>query len=231
MIDVLDLFGVQLQPLVSAGLWWPARQALIVADMHLEKASHFASRGQPLPPYDTLATLDALSHDMAQLGAKEVWCLGDSFHDIRSYDRLDEETRLLVRRLTRAVEWTWVTGNHDPQVHPDLGGRSVADAQVDGLTLRHEAQPQTSGPELSGHFHPKLWINARGRTIGRRCFAVSDQRIILPAFGALTGGLDVSDPAIRAVMGASFAAVIVADDRLLRYPIAPARKLAGDKRV
>lgn len=219
MDDVLDLFGMTFQPLASAALWWPARRALVVADLHLEKASHFASRGSPLPPYDTVATLDALGHDIETLEAGEVWCLGDSFHDLRAFDRLDDESRLRLRRLTRSVEWTWITGNHDPQVHPDLGGRSMAEAMPDGVALRHEALPGCAGPELSGHFHPKLWINARGRTVGRRCFAVSAQRIILPAYGALTGGLDVADAAIRAAMAAPYAAILAGQDRLMRYPI------------
>lgn len=219
MEHVLSLFGRAFVPLASAGLWWPERQALVVADLHLEKGSYFASRGSLLPPYDTVATLDQLSHDIETLGARELWCLGDSFHDMRAFDRLDEETRLRVRRLTRSVEWTWITGNHDPHVHPDLGGRSVAFARVEGVHLRHQADGDESEAELSGHFHPKLWVAARGRTVGRRCFAVCAHRIILPAYGALTGGLDVADPAIAAVMGPRYQAVIPLADRLLRYAI------------
>jgi len=227
MTDVLALFDHRFQPLASGGLWWIDRRTLIVADLHLEKASHFAARGTPLPPYDTLATLDAIAHDIEALDAAAVICLGDSFHDVRAFDRLDAEARLRLRRLTRAVEWTWITGNHDPDVHPDLGGRSVAAASVAGLWLRHEADPASEGPELSGHFHPKVWISARGRTIGRRCFAVSSRRIILPAYGVFTGGLDIGDPAIRAVMGRNYDAVLVADNRLLRYPAGAVERYTG----
>ena len=212
--------GHDLMALPQGALFWPARRALLVADLHLEKASWFARLGQMLPPYDSIATLTELSVIVEATGADEIWCLGDSFHDRHGCDRLPAPARERLLALTAATRWTWITGNHDPGFADHCGGDIVEEAEVDGLLLRHEADPAETRPELSGHFHPKLRITQRGRHISRRCFVATDRKLILPAFGALTGGLDAGHPEIiRAVGGAAEALVPVAD-RLLRFPIA-----------
>ena len=148
-------------------------------------------------------------------------CLGDSFHDVGGCDRLPDAAQTMLRGLTAATRWTWITGNHDRQVSDHCGGDVVEEAVVDGLVLRHEAEPAEARPELSGHFHPKLRVTVRGRTIARRCFVATDTKLVLPAFGALTGGLDVQHPEIaRAVGGRRAEALVALDDRLLRFPIA-----------
>ena len=214
--------GRELAALPQGALFWPARRALLVADLHLEKASWFARIGQMLPPYDSLATLADLRTIAATTGAEEIWCLGDSFHDAQGCDRLPARARTLLIELTGATRWTWIVGNHDPGITDPCGGEIVAEAEVDGLVLRHEADPLETRPELSGHFHPKLRISHRGRLVSRRCFVATARKLILPAFGALTGGLDADHPEIaRAVAGRAEALVPVAD-RLLRFPIAAA---------
>lgn len=201
-------------------MFWPSRGALLVADLHLEKASWFARIGQMLPPYDSVATLEELSALAASTGAKEIWCLGDSFHDRHGCDRLPVRARELLTRLTSTTHWTWITGNHDPGFADHCGGEIVDEAEVDGLVLRHEADPQDLRPELSGHFHPKFRITQRGRKISRRCFVAAEAKIILPAFGSLTGGLDVWHPEIVRAVGRNAQALIPVSDRLLRFPIA-----------
>jgi len=206
--------------LPQAGLYWPSRRALLVADLHLEKASWFAKFGQMLPPYDSIATLHDLTALAAATGAREIWCLGDSFHDRHGCDRLPQRARDLLTDLTSGTRWTWITGNHDPSFADHCGGEIVAEAVVDGLVLRHEASPLETRPELSGHFHPKLRISQRGRRISRRCFVATERKIILPAFGSLTGGLDVAHPEIIKAVGASAHALVPVADRLLRFPVA-----------
>jgi uncharacterized protein len=209
--------------LVPGALWWPARAALVVADLHLEKASFFARRGQMLPPYDSAATLADLSALVAATAAREVWCLGDSFHDARGCERLSAAEQDTLRDLTGATRWTWITGNHDVggRLADHCGGRLLDEAVVDGLVLRHQAEPGEGRPELSGHFHPKLRLTLRGRRVARRCFVASTSKLILPAFGALTGGLDAGDPAIlRAIAGRPAHALVPLADRLLRFPLA-----------
>jgi DNA ligase-associated metallophosphoesterase len=214
--------GHELVALPQGALFWPARKALLVADLHLEKASWFARLGQMLPPYDSIATLADLAALVTVTRAEEIWCLGDSFHDRHGCDRLPQRARTMLTALTQSTRWTWITGNHDPGIADHCGGAIVEEAEVEGLLLRHEADPAESRPELSGHFHPKLRISHRGRQVSRRCFVASERKLILPAFGALTGGLDADHPEIARAVGARAQALVPLADRLLRFPIAAA---------
>lgn len=212
--------GHALIALRSGALFWPARQALLVADLHFEKASWFAGRGQMLPPYDSLATLADLTALVEALGPREIWCLGDSFHDDEGCDRLPAQAQATLRGLTAAARWTWITGNHDAGMVDRCGGTVIDETVIDGLVLRHEARPGEMRPELSGHFHPKLRLRVRGRQVSRRCFVATRTKLILPAFGALTGGLDVDHPEIVRAVGPGAEALIPVDDRLLRFRVA-----------
>ena len=206
--------------LPQGALFWPARRALLVADLHLEKASWFARGGQMLPPYDSIATLADLAALAAETQAAEIWCLGDSFHDRHGCERLPADARAMLTGLTGAVRWTWITGNHDPAFSDPCGGAILDEVEVDGLLLRHEADPAETRPELSGHFHPKLRISHRGRLVSRRCFVATQTKLILPAFGSLTGGLDAHHPEIVRAVGEGAQALVPVQDRLLRFPIA-----------
>ena len=210
----------ELVALPQGALFWPERRALLVADLHLEKASWFARLGQMLPPYDSIATLADLTALAAATEALEIWCLGDSFHDNDGCNRLPARARELLTHLTGSVRWTWITGNHDPGLADHCGGEIIKETEVDGIMLRHEADPAEVRPELSGHFHPKLRIRHRGRQVSRRCFVATDRKLILPAFGALTGGLDASHPEIVRAVGREAQALVPVADRLLRFPLA-----------
>ncbi|KPQ22953.1 MAG: putative phosphoesterase, partial [Porphyrobacter sp. HL-46] len=94
-------------------LYWPAERALLVADLHLEKASWFAQRGQMLPPYDSRDTLERLADAVRITGARRVITLGDNFHDDAGAHRLDAHCTGMLEALTRALDWVWITGNHD----------------------------------------------------------------------------------------------------------------------
>lgn len=212
--------GVELAALPAGALYWPAREALLVADLHLEKASWYARGGQMLPPYDSIATLTELAQLQAATQAREIWCLGDSFHDKEGCERLPADARARLIALTGSTRWTWITGNHDAVLADHCGGDVVEEAEVDGLVLRHEADPREHRPELSGHFHPKLRLSLRGRNVARRCFVASGTKLILPAFGALTGGMDADDPVITKVVGGRAQALIAVENRLLRFPLA-----------
>jgi uncharacterized protein len=204
----------------SGALFWPARQALLVADLHLEKASWFARFGQFLPPYDSHATLTALAAEVDRSGARRLYCLGDSFHDAFGCDRLPANARTLLTDLTAKLDWTWIVGNHDPGFADHCGGRIADEVELSGIILRHEAQRDDARPEISGHFHPKLRLHLKGRHVSRRCFVKSDTKIIMPAFGALTGGLDAHHPEIMRSVGSDAAALVPVSDRLLRFPLA-----------
>jgi uncharacterized protein len=212
--------GVELATAGSGALYWPTRQALLVADLHLEKGSWYAMAGQMLPPYDSMATLGELAALVETTRAREIWCLGDSFHDRRGCERLSADAQARLRALTAATRWTWITGNHDAGLIDHCGGAVVSEAWIDGLLLRHEAEARETRPELSGHFHPKLRLRVRGRQVARRCFVASGRKLILPAFGALTGGMDAGDPAIVRAVGRPAEALVPVQDRLLRFPLA-----------
>ncbi|QIG53661.1 ligase-associated DNA damage response endonuclease PdeM [Altererythrobacter sp. BO-6] len=204
-------------------LYWPREQALLVADLHLEKASWYARGGQMLPPYDSRATLERVADAVKQTGARRVITLGDNFHDSEGTSRLDPYAAGMLEALTRALDWVWITGNHDEHMHRTFGGELAAELEIGGIVLRHIAQPGETRPELSGHFHPKVRVNIRNRHISRPCGVLSrsqtsGDRMILPAFGALTGGMDAGAPEIRAALSPANAidAVLPAKGRLVQ---------------
>ena len=200
-------------------LYWPRERALLVADLHLEKASFFARFGQMLPPYDSRETLERVALAVRETGARRVLCLGDNFHDEGGAARLEPHAAGMLAALTRATDWVWITGNHD---RGEVGeGTALPEPELAGLVLRHAALAGETRGELSGHFHPKLRVTARGRNISRPCAVRSETRLILPAFGTLTGGLDAADPAIIAALQPARAAdaLLSAKGKLLQYPL------------
>jgi len=212
-----DFAGHRLTLLPDRALFWPTRRALLVADLHLEKASWYAWHGQMLPPFDSQATLTRLAALADATDAAEIWALGDSFHDAIGPDRLSADATDLLARVAKGRRLVWIAGNHDAAA--DLPGERCEEALVDGLVLRHEAQDDEQRPELSGHFHPKLRVATKARSLSRPCAVMSAGRIILPAFGALTGGLDVHDPAIRRLFPDGAEAMVATQAQLLRFPL------------
>ncbi|MGI9480626.1 MAG: ligase-associated DNA damage response endonuclease PdeM [Hyphomicrobiaceae bacterium] len=182
-------------------LYWPSEDALIIADMHLEKGSHFARKGQMLPPYDTRATLLALAEAIDKYEAENIIALGDSFHDRDGPSRMQPEDREILAILQDDCDWYWVTGNHDPVLPPTIGGHIVNELVIGGLTLRHEPADGPVTHEIAGHMHPAAKISLYGHTLRRPCFIGNGRRMVLPAFGAYTGGLNVLDPAFEPVFG------------------------------
>lgn len=180
----------------EAALYWPAEQTVLVSDLHLEKASAFASGGQLLPPYDSLSTLHDVAALVARFHPRRIVSLGDNFHDDSGEARLPADAADLLRRMIARVDWIWITGNHDRNLEAIWGGSSVEELAISGIILRHEAVRGEARPEISGHFHPKYRQVLRGRMVARRCFVKGPRKLIMPSFGAFTGGLDAQDLAI-----------------------------------
>jgi hypothetical protein len=225
-LQPIRFHGASLLAEASGALVWPDERTLVVADLHLEKGSSFARRGVMLPPYDTRATLDRLERAAAQHDTRRIVCLGDSFHDGDAAGRLDQADARRLARLAASVDWIWIAGNHDPAPPEALGGRVVTGAlRLGPLTLRHIAEPLFAAGEVSGHYHPKASLDVRGRRLSGRCFVVDEHRLVLPAFGAYAGGLDVFEPALRALFPNDFAVHLLARDRITPLPHA---RLAGD---
>ena len=212
-----ELAGVELFALPSGAMWWPDQALLCISDMHLGKSGRLARRdGLVLPPYDTRETLTRLSGDLATTGARTVICLGDSFDDLAAAQSLSEEDRLRLTSLQAGRDWIWIEGNHDPGP-VNLDGRNLAELKLAPLTFRHIARVGATG-EVSGHYHPKVRISARGRTVSRPAFLLDHTRVILPAYGTFTGGLR-SDHATLASLMQPQAVAILTGPQLCAVPM------------
>ncbi len=176
-------------------LFFPAERLLVVSDLHLEKGSSFARRGQLIPPYDSVATLSLLASVIAEYEPTTVVSLGDSFHDSSGADRLPPAYRDLLETLMVGRDWFWIAGNHDPHLPANLPGDAVRELAIGSLLFRHEPQRGAGPGEIAGHLHPCARIVQRGRSVRRRCFATDGERLIMPAFGAYAGSLNVLDRA------------------------------------
>ena len=190
--------GVDVVIDLSGALYLPGADALLVSDLHFEKASSFARRGHFVPPYDTGVTLTALECVVQDYAPKMVICLGDSFHDPFCGERLQPDIIARFAALAKARDWVWVTGNHDPEIPHMLAGERVEELCIGPLCLRHIPQKGEAGRgEIAGHLHPVARIHRRGRAVRRPCFATDGARLIMPAFGALTGGLNLGNAAFK----------------------------------
>jgi DNA ligase-associated metallophosphoesterase len=199
-------------------LYWPATGALAVSDLHLEKGSSYARHGQLLPPWDTQVTLDRLSVLLRRYRPRQVIALGDSFHDAGGSSRLPSAELARLRAMTEAHRFVWVQGNHDPTPPQGVGGEWVEAFVTGTLTFRHQATPGAEG-EISGHHHPKATIPARGGSISRPCFVSDTRRLMMPAFGAYTGGLDVRDPVIARLFPRGGRVFLLGRERLFSFAL------------
>jgi hypothetical protein len=199
--QTIDICGKAFLADMSGALYWPSEDALLVADLHLEKGSHYARTGQMLPPYDTRETLGRLAAVLDRFDAATVVALGDSFHDAEAADRIAADDLDRLRVLQDGRDWLWITGNHDATISPRLGGHVKAAVTVEGITLRHEPTAARVTHEIAGHLHPAARLDRNGYRIRRPCFVGNGLRLVMPAFGAYTGGLDVLDPAFVPLFG------------------------------
>jgi DNA ligase-associated metallophosphoesterase len=206
----------QLDP--AGALHWPAERLVVVADLHLEKSSAAARQGQLVPPYDSRITLEKLALLIRRLKPATVIALGDSFHDSNAATRLTAADTQRLRAITAATEFIWVQGNHDPEAPQHLGGHAALEFTRAGITFRHQATPGATA-EISGHFHPKARVPTRAGEVTRPCFVADARKIMLPAFGAYTGGLNVRAPAIAAHFPRGGRVFLLGEQRLFSFPL------------
>jgi uncharacterized protein len=212
-IASLDVASVTMSADLSGALFWKEQSLLVVSDLHLEKGSSFAARGVLLPPYDTVATLSRLASVVARHNPRIVIALGDSFHDRTAHERLSAADREAIAALQARRDWIWISGNHDPALPSDLGGIVASEVAIGPIVFRHE--PTGAIGEIAGHLHPKARVATRARWLERRCFASDGERVVMPAFGAYTGGLSIRDEAFAKIFQtAGFMAHVLGDARL-----------------
>jgi DNA ligase-associated metallophosphoesterase len=214
--------GVTLIADLAGALYWPDERLLVVSDLHLEKGSSFASRGVLVPPYDTAATLESLEGILSRRDARIVVALGDNFHDQGGPARLASADRARLSALQGGRDWIWIAGNHDPDPTDCIGGVFAKALALGPLVFRHEPLPGAGRGEIAGHLHPVARVSRRGHTLARRCFVSDGTRLVMPAFGAYTGGLNIRHAAFMQVFGARDFTVHVIGQRRL-YAFAAAR--------
>lgn len=222
----ISVCGKIFLPDITGALYWRAEDVLIVADLHLEKGSAAAMRGQLLPPYDTRDTLMRLAELIDRYDPHAVIALGDSLHDTGAAERMAEQDITILRILQEDRRWIWVRGNHDPEVASILAGEVVDEISLAGITLRHEPRAGRFTHEIAGHLHPAARLSMYGHTLRRPCFLGNGMRLILPAFGAYTGGLNVLDTAFAPLFGDDGMSVWMLGQEGV-YPVAT-RRLRGD---
>lgn len=196
MPAVVHVNGVALVADHSGALWHRGQRMLIVSDLHLEKGSSYARGGQLLPPYDTIATLNRLSAAVARLAPRRIVFLGDAFHDAYAGERIPQEAVAAIEALGAARDLIWIAGNHDPLPPAQLPGERCAEVALDGLFLRHLPARGDAIGEIAGHLHPVARVQTRAAIVRRACFISDSKRLLLPAFGAYTGGLNIREPGI-----------------------------------
>jgi DNA ligase-associated metallophosphoesterase len=207
-----EVNGARVTGLGCGALLWEEAGLLVVSDLHLEKGSAYAARGQMLPPYDTRAALRRIAALVEMHAPTTVISLGDSFHDKRARQRMAAEDVASVRALTSAVDWVWIEGNHDPKPPEDLGGRAAFELKLGPLVFRHEPTIGRAEGEVAGHLHPCAVVVGRGRAVRSRCFAGDGVRLVMPSYGALTGGLNVRDAAFTRLFPDGLIAGVIGRD-------------------
>ena len=195
-------------------MWWPGERALVFADLHFEKGSSFARSGQLLPPYDTRTTLKRMTALFDLYKPSLAIALGDSFHDRDAANRLDDAERATLASLGDRADWIWIAGNHDPVPPSWLSGTITEEVAIGGLVFRHEPSETHAPGEIAGHLHPCKTVTRRGQSLRRRCFASDGLRLVMPSFGAYTGGLDVRDIALRSLFPKTFMAYVLGRERV-----------------
>ena len=220
----LDFGGERFEPLPSGALYWPAERALLVADLHLEKLSSFAPRGQFLPPYDTGLTLARLAGDLLRTGAQTVIALGDSFHRDAGTTSLVDADRAALEAMTGRAQWIWLAGNHDPAPHA-LGGECRSHLAWGDLLFAHEPRRGQAGL-IAGHLHPAARVFINGRSVRRPCFVHDGRLLLLPAYGSSTGTLNILSPAFAGLLDhAALEVTMLGRDRL--YAVSAKRLVGG----
>ncbi|WP_428540314.1 ligase-associated DNA damage response endonuclease PdeM [Rhodopila sp.] len=215
----IHLAGERLMLDPMGALFWPEQRLLAVSDLHLEKGSSFARRGMLLPPWDTHATIDRLTLLLRRWSPQVVVALGDSFHDAAGSGRLPATEVSRLNAMTGAHRFIWVQGNHDPTPPDGLGGEWIESFAAGPMVFRHQAITGADAGEVVGHHHPKAKVPARSGSVCRPCFVFDGRRLMMPAFGAYTGGLDVRDAAINRLFPRGGRVFLLGRDRLFSFEI------------
>jgi DNA ligase-associated metallophosphoesterase len=207
----IALAGERVLLLPEKALYWPARKILVIADIHFGKAAAFRAQGVPVPRGTTTENLDALDALMAQHATDEIVFLGDFLHARASHASATLAAMLAWRRRNSSVRLTLVRGNHD--LHAGDPAAALEIGMVDephtvgAFSFCHHPDIAGDGYVLAGHVHPVFVLVSRREALRLPCFLAGPARMILPSFGAFTGGFVITPQAGERVFVSSGEAV------------------------
>jgi DNA ligase-associated metallophosphoesterase len=214
-----SVMGAELTLLADGAVWWTAERTLVISDLHLEKGSRMAMRGQFVPPYDTGLTLTLVERLVFALAPSLVISLGDAFDDAAGADRLQPDALGRIRSMQAGTDWIWIAGNHDPVISAEIGGTQTDEIAIGPLVFRHEPRRGRSEGEIAGHLHPAARVFLGPKAVRRRCFVGDNTRLILPAIGAYTGGLSVMTSAFSGLFKRETMTVgLLGEGRVYAFP-------------
>jgi DNA ligase-associated metallophosphoesterase len=191
-----------LELLPDHAVWWPARETLLVADVHLGKDEVFRRQGLAVPSGVLQQDLERLEILLDETGATRLIILGDLVHaPPRPGDRWPDDIGHWRARHAD-IDMDLVLGNHDRDLgvwlHQWQIDGHIDRLELDGLCLVHEWTRTLEQPGLSGHFHPGARLRTRREQLRLPAFLLGVDHLILPAFGRFTGLMDtVPFPAKR----------------------------------
>jgi DNA ligase-associated metallophosphoesterase len=189
--------------LAQKALYWPRLKMLVVADIHFGKAASFRALGVPVPRGTTSQNLAALDALMAELEVAEIVFLGDFLHSRAAHAPATLKAMLEWRARHRGLKLTLVRGNHDRHAGDPAAALNIAMVDephsIGPFSFCHHPDLATPGYALAGHVHPAFVLATRTDSVRLPCFVVGARRMILPSFGAFTGGYSVTPRADDAV--------------------------------
>jgi DNA ligase-associated metallophosphoesterase len=195
----LLIAGELLHLLPQKALYWPSRKALVIADIHFGKAASFRAQGIPVPRGTTTQNLLALDELMAAHAVEHIIFLGDFLHARAAHASATLERMMAWRRQHPALALTLVRGNHDRHAGDpaaSLGIEMVDEPYTLGpFSFCHHPDIATPGYALAGHIHPVFVLGTRFESLRLPCFVVGTKRMVLPSFGAFTGGFAIAPEA------------------------------------
>ena len=193
----LEWGGQRWQLRADRSLYWPARQTLVVADIHFGKAEHFRRSGIPVPTGTTRQNLERLEVALSATDARRLVVLGDLFHNKGGVTEALIEQLRGWRSRWDGLEVVNVRGNHDRQAGDppsEVGIECVSgpwrDPREAGGTVAFAHEPAVVSQAVTwcGHVHPAVRLEGRANVrLRAACFHVQKRCGTLPAFGAFTG--------------------------------------------
>ena len=191
-VQAVEVAGEKLLLLPEKAVYWPAREMLIIADIHFGKAASFRALGIPVPRGTTTENLLGLDALIERHGARHVVFLGDFLHARAAHASSTQQAMLAWRQSRPDLLLTLVRGNHDKHAGDPAATLGIAlvdePHRIGPFDFCHHPDLDSGGYALAGHVHPAWVLATRFDALRLPCFVLGRSRMILPSFGSFTGG-------------------------------------------